>query len=253
MSSLPGNIGLDKNILNIGSNILCKKNLNNKNNNGFNIINGTSGILVNVLFNQKNIIYKIKTVSVEQKNFWSQNNNNNNNNKKEKVYKICIYKKIESLASSTSYSSPICSNNNINSNNNSGGFGVCDNFIQLQIYDFDDRRVKLVNPLFMENICYSCANNVCNHNVNKINIIGFYFQSFYSSTLYNLQGITINSNVKLIFETSKVFGNNSKLRSLYVLLSRIEDKKSIICDKGLFIEALSIMFGKTIKSKINDL
>lgn len=212
LQNLPGNVGLVDNKIKIGSVIICKKNLNEK------IINGTCGILLGLKINSNlNIKKEIVKINISSINF-------KKNKDTFKTYRIYLYDDDE----------------------------LPEDFCFWEFYDFKLKKSYLIPPHFCTSICSSCFDYSCKHRTEKINLCGFFFQTFFSSTLYNLQGVTINNESKIIFDNDMLLPKNNKLRPLYVLLSRIENYNNLECDIFFIKDCLKILFDNNHKKEIDN-
>lgn len=138
---------------------------------------------------------------------------------------------------------------------------ICDNK-KYSILDDDDNLFNLkLTILLLHNskiieiniskkfMCKMCEEKKCVHqNENPFYIQLFYWHSFYSCTLYFLQGSTIDYN--LVCNSKEVFKRH-KLISSYLILSRIKDPKMLCIDKQFILETLEGIYGKSKKHIMN--
>ena len=92
-----------------------------------------------------------------------------------------------------------------------------------------------------EQLC-NCVGECISHDKNEY-ILPIYWQTFYSATMYNIQGQTIHID-DLFIDTSIAMQTN-KLRCLYLLTTRIKNPKQIHIDYEFVVESLRAIYNTT--------
>jgi len=113
----------------------------------------------------------------------------------------------------------------------------------LKCVDYKNKELKRHHVL-QESLCQKCGNCImCEDN---ILIHPVYWQTFYTATMYNVQGQTISSE-DLFIDTSLALRTN-KLRCLYILVTRVKNPAQIHIDYDFVIESLRAIYN-TSKTK----
>lgn len=99
--------------------------------------------------------------------------------------------------------------------------------------------------------CELCKQGKCSHDNSILTTKVFFMHAYYSITLYNLQGMTLEDPI--ICNTEEIFKRDI-LITLYVLLSRERNPKNIMIDHQFILKALRTIFGlssfKALHNKI---
>lgn len=109
------------------------------------------------------------------------------------------------------------------------------------IFDLNTKTL-LQTSGFDKKYCAVCGNDMCKHHQSDFFIHAkvFYWQPLYSYTIYNLQGSTL-SNIKVMVSEEHLFSTKDRLRTLYVLLSRIQNYEQLIVDKNFVKKSFEVL------------
>jgi hypothetical protein len=115
--------------------------------------------------------------------------------------------------------------------------------IYMVAFDLETRKIICVNPT-VKYLCENCERGDCAHHrasTNKVRFLCFNWTPHYSSTIFNLQGSTVDNDY-LFLVSEHVFRTNLA-RTLNVLISRARSPRQIIVDPLFIKQCIRIIFG----------
>lgn len=112
---------------------------------------------------------------------------------------------------------------------------------------------KIVLEYECETVCNTCVNSIpTNSNTTKTVIWKLWWRTYYATTLYNLQGSTINSIEKLVARGDDCFkaSSLSHLRTIYMICSRVKKLDQLVVDLSFCHFFFKAIFKKSNTHKV---